>query len=199
MDRIEEVDLPRLSELMPRLMDSVDEGIERALELVRSLRTFSRLDEAEIKSIDLNDSLRSVVEFAGFLLKETDTELVASYGELPSVTCSPGQLNQAVLNILTNAVQASAPGGRVRLSTRIAGGEVLIVIADDGPGVPDELAERVFDPFFTTRPVGEGTGLGLSIAHAVVAAHGGSITLDRAAEGGAVFTIRLPLEQGAAP
>jgi signal transduction histidine kinase len=198
MDRIEEIDLPRLGERLPELMESVDDGLERAIRLVQSLRTFSRLDEAEIKTVDLNDSLRSVVEFAGFLLKENDIQFTAEYGELPPVTCFPGQLNQAVLNILTNAVMACAPGGKVRLSSAMSGDEVLITIVDDGPGVPDELAERICDPFFTTRPVGEGTGLGLSIAHTVVDAHGGRIALAAAPGGGASFTVHLPLEGRAA-
>jgi signal transduction histidine kinase len=199
MEKIEDVDLPRLGLRLPELLTSVDDGIDRSIRLVQGLRTFSRLDEAEVKTIDLNESLRSVVEFAGFLLKETDTECAATYGELPPVTCSPGQLNQAVMNILTNAIQASAPGGRVSLTTAVDGDEVLIAVADNGPGVPEELAERVFDPFFTTRPVGEGTGLGLSIAHTVVAAQGGRIALGHAPGGGAAFTIHLPFERGAAP
>ena len=199
MEKIEDVDLPRLGERVPELLESMDEGIDRSIRLVQGLRTFSRLDEAEVKTIDLNESLRSVVEFAGFLLKESDTELAASYGELPPVTCSPGQLNQAVMNILTNAIQASAPGGKVSLSTSVSGDEALIAIADNGPGVPEELASRIFDPFFTTRPVGEGTGLGLSIAHTVVTAQGGRIALKSAPGGGAAFTIHLPLERGAAP
>jgi two-component system NtrC family sensor kinase len=198
MEKIEDVDLPRLGARMPELLESVDEGIDRSIRLVQGLRTFSRLDEAEVKTVDLNESLRSVVEFAGFLLKENDTELTADYGELPPVSCSPGQLNQAVMNILTNAIQASAPGGRVSLTTIVDGDEVLIAIADNGPGVPEEFAERVFDPFFTTRPVGEGTGLGLSIAHTVVVAHMGRIALERAPGGGAAFTIHLPLERGVA-
>ena len=197
MDRIEEIDLPRLGERLPELMASVDDGLERAIRLVQGLRTFSRLDEADIKTVDLNDSLRSVVEFAGFLLTENDIELTADYGELPLVTCFPGQLNQAVLNILTNAVLACAPGGKVVLSTVLDGGEVLITIADNGPGVPEELAERIFEPFFTTRPVGEGTGLGLSIAHTVVDAHGGYIALAPVPGGGAAFTIHLPVDQEA--
>lgn len=199
MDKIESVDLTKLGERMPELLKSVEEGIDRATRLVSGLRTFSRLDEADVKTIDLNDSLHSVVEFTGFLANENDTKITTEYGELPPVTCSPGQLNQAVLNILTNAIQSSAPGGRVRLSSHLADGEVLISVADDGPGVPDELVDRIFDPFFTTREVGEGTGLGLSIAHSVVAAHGGSITVDQADGGGAVFTIRLPLAEGVAP
>ncbi len=197
MQRIQDVDLPRLGERLPRLLESVDEGLDRSVGLVKGLRTFSRLDEAEVKSIDLNESLRSVVEFAGFLMKENDTEFTASYGDLPAVVCAPGQLNQAVLNILTNAVQAAGPGGRVSLSTAVVGDEALIRVSDSGPGVPEELADRVFDPFFTTRPVGEGTGLGLSIAHTVVAEHGGRISLEDAPGGGAAFTIHLPLTEGA--
>ena len=196
MEKIEAIDLPRLGEKMPQLLASANEGVDRAISLVRGLRTFSRLDEAETKTVDLNESLRSVVEFLGFLIKETDTEFRAEYGALPPVTCSPGHLNQAVMNILTNAIQSSAPGGAVGLSTVADDAEVRILVSDDGPGVPEELAERIFDPFFTTRPVGEGTGLGLSIAHAVVAANGGTITLDRAAGGGAVFAIHLPRTSG---
>lgn len=197
MQRIQEVDLPRLAEKLPRLLESVDDGLDRSVGLVKGLRTFSRLDEAEVKTVDLNESLRSVVEFAGFLMKENDTEFSASYGDLPPVECSPGQLNQAVMNILTNAVQAAGLGGSVALSTAVAGDEAVIRVVDDGPGVPEELAARVFDPFFTTRPVGEGTGLGLSIAYTVITEHGGRITLDDAPGGGAVFTIHLPLGEGA--
>jgi signal transduction histidine kinase len=194
MERSLDVDLPRLGERLPRLLQSIDEGLERSIGLVKGLRTFSRLDEAEVKTVDLNESLRSVVEFAGFIVKEHETDFSASYGTLPPVTCAPAQLNQAVMNLLTNAVQAAGPGGRVGLATSLEGGEVRVAIVDDGPGVPEEIAARVFDPFFTTRPVGEGTGLGLSIAHAVVAEHGGRITLEDAPGGGAAFTIHLPQE-----
>jgi two-component system NtrC family sensor kinase len=100
------------------------------------------------------------------------------------------------MNILTNAIQSSSPGGKVSLATLADETEIRIVISDDGPGVPEGLADRIFDPFFTTRPVGEGTGLGLSIAHTVVTEHGGRITLDDAPGGGAVFTIHLPLTCG---
>jgi len=196
MEKIEAVDLVRLGEHLPGLVESADQGVERAAQLVDSLRRFSRLDEAEVKTIDLNHSLMSVVEFVGFLIKKNQIEFSATYGELPPVTCSPGNLNQAVLNILTNAIQASAPGGNVSLSTRRSGADVLIQVTDDGPGVPEEFIERIFDPFFTTRPIGEGTGLGLSIAHTVVAAHDGHITVEEAEGGGAVFTVHLPLGEG---
>jgi len=199
LTRLQEIDLPGLGERLPRLLAAVDDGVERASGLVAGLRTFSRLDEAEVKTVDLNESLRSVVEFTGFLMKENDIAFAADYGELPPVTCSPGQLNQAVMNVLVNAVQAAGPGGRVKMSTKSQGGEVLISVADDGPGVPAELRSRIFEPFYTTRAVGDGTGLGLSIAHAVVTGFGGSISVSDAPEGGALFTIRLPLESKDGP
>ena len=192
---IAEIDLPGLAERLPRLLDGIDDGIERAIALVAGLRTFSRLDEAEVKTVDLNESLRSVVEFLGLVLQENDSDFAAEYGDLPPVTCAPGQLNQAVMNVLLNAVQAAGTGGTVRLSTGLEGQEVVIGVVDNGPGVPAGLAERIFDPFFTTRPVGEGTGLGLSIAHGVIEAHGGSISVEDAPGGGASFTIRLPLDR----
>lgn len=194
MVKVEQIDLDHLTQRIPALVDSADQGIERATGLVSGLRTFSRLDEADVKVVDLNESMRSVVEFVGFLLAQTRTHLKVDFGDLPPVTCAPGDLNQAVLNILTNAIQASPEDGTVELATRLVGDEVLISVSDDGPGVPEDIAARIFDPFFTTRPVGDGTGLGLSIAHTVVAAHGGRIALDRGATRGAVFTIHLPLE-----
>ena len=195
LTRIQEIDLPRLSESVPRLLRSLGDGVDRAADLVARLRTFSRLDEADVKTVDLNESVRSVVEFAGMLMKENDTAFVADYGELPPVTCAAGQVNQAVLNILTNAIQAAGRAGEVRLRTEAQGGEVIITISDNGPGLPDGIAERIFEPFFTTKPVGQGTGLGLSIAYAVVAENGGSIDVESRPGEGATFAVRLPVER----
>lgn len=197
LDAVEAIDLPALSQHLPELVASTDAGIDRATGLVASLRTFSRLDEAETKTIDLNESLAAAMEFLAFQIKETDTQFDVDWGELPPVTCAPGHLNQAVFNLVTNAIQASSPGGHVVLSTRLVGHEVHIGISDDGPGVPEDIAERVFDPFFTTRPVGEGTGLGLSIANTIVAAHDGRITLQSPPDGGAIFTICIPADREA--
>lgn len=196
MDAAEDIDVVALESRLPAILRSIDEGVDRSTRLVASLRTFSRLDEADTKTVDLNESMRAVVEFIGFAVSENDTDLSVDLGVLPPVTCSPGQLNQAVLNVLTNAIQSSSPGGRVGLSTRRDGDEVLIVVTDDGPGVPAEIVDRIFDPFFTTRPVGEGTGLGLSIAHTIVQDHRGRIEVERSPKGGASFTIRLPLSEG---
>jgi two-component system NtrC family sensor kinase len=192
--KTQEIDLAHLSDSIPRLLRSLDDGVDRATELVRGLRTFSRLDEADVKTVDLNESIRSVVEFAGLLMKESDTNFVADYGEIPPITCAAGQVNQAVLNILTNAIQAAGRSGRVALRTEAVGNEVVISISDNGPGLADGVASRVFEPFFTTKPIGQGTGLGLSIAHTVVAEHGGTIEVHSSAGGGATFAVRLPKE-----
>ena len=192
--KIQSIDLPHLSESIPRLLRSLRDGVDRAADLVGRLRTFSRLDEAEVKTVDLNESVRSVVEFAGFNMKENDTEFVAEYGELPPVTLAAGQMNQAILNILTNAVQAAGRSGRVALRTETIGDEVIVTISDDGPGLAEGVAERIFEPFFTTKPVGQGTGLGLSIAYAVVAEGGGTIQVESVPGQGASFAVHLPVE-----
>jgi two-component system NtrC family sensor kinase len=194
LTKIQEIDLPRLSESVPRLLRSLGDGVDRAADLVARLRTFSRLDEADVKTVDLNESVRSVVGFAGILMKENDTAFVADYGELPPVMCAAGQVNQAVLNILTNAIQAAGHAGRVRLRTEAQGNDVIITISDNGPGLADGVAERIFEPFFTTKPVGQGTGLGLSIAYTVVAENGGTIDVESVPGKGATFAVRLPIE-----
>jgi two-component system NtrC family sensor kinase len=194
VDKTKEIDLSHLCESIPRLLRSLDDGVNRAADLVLRLRTFSRLDEADVKTVDLNESIRSVVEFAHFIMKENDTDFLAEYGELPPVTCAVGQANQAILNILTNAIQAAGKSGRVALTTEVAGDEVIITISDNGPGLAEGTAERIFEPFFTTKPIGQGTGLGLSIAYAVVAEHGGTIKVQSALGKGASFAIHLPVE-----
>jgi signal transduction histidine kinase len=195
MEQIEVTDLPRVGGQAPTLVNSIDEGVNRAVELVAELRTFSRLDEATVKTVDLNESLHSVVEFIGLQVKEAEASLSVDWGTVPPLTCQPGSLNQAVLNLLSNAIQANSPGGRVGLATLVEGDEALIRVTDDGPGVPDDIVQRIFDPFFTTRPVGQGTGLGLSIAHTLVSAQNGHISVGRSAICGAEFTIHLPLDR----
>jgi signal transduction histidine kinase len=121
-------------------------------------------------------------------------ELVSELSaDLPGVTCSPGKVNQVVLNLLTNAVQASPEGGRVTIRTRRRDAGVCIEVSDQGHGIPPEIRDRIFDPFFTTKPQGEGTGLGLSISHGIVADHGGRIEVDSEPGRGTTFTVCLPL------
>jgi signal transduction histidine kinase len=189
---VEEIDLPHLAESIPRLLEASAQGLERARIIVQDLRVFSRLDEAQVKEADLNEGLRTAVEFLGHLLRENRAACDVEYSPLPLLTCSPGELNQVFVNILQNAAQAGGTDGNVWLSTGVEGDTIVIRVRDDGPGMDEATRTHVFDPFFTTKPVGEGTGLGLSIAHTVVAAHGGIIEVQSEPGRGAVFAVRLP-------
>jgi two-component system, NtrC family, sensor kinase len=114
---------------------------------------------------------------------------------LPPVECIRSQIDQVFLNLLANAAQAiSGPGG-ITIESRAEDDLAVIVISDTGPGIPGDVIGRVFDPFFTTKPVGEGTGLGLSISYEIVKKHGGDIRVESPPEGGAVFTVRIPLSR----
>ena len=166
-------------------------GAERAAAIVRDLRSFSRLDEATRKAVDLHQGL----EVSLRLLEHRWRGRVAvhrDYGDLPPVECDPGQINQVFLNVLANACDAITATGNVWVTTRAEGEHVRVVIRDDGPGIPEELRARIFDPFFTTKDVGAGTGLGLSISHGIVTAHGGRIEVASTPGEGATFTIVLP-------
>ncbi|MBM4371062.1 MAG: two-component sensor histidine kinase, partial [Deltaproteobacteria bacterium] len=117
--------------------------------------------------------------------------------ELPPARGIRNKLQQVAVNLLQNAFQAVGDGGLVRLATRASGGFVDMVVSDDGPGIPAETRDRIFDPFFTTKPTGIGTGLGLSITYGIVQEHGGSIELQgHGRDGGATFTVHIPMEEG---
>ena len=168
-------------------------GIEQISELVANLRNFSRLDRSKIASFNVNESVNGAFLIARTLLRKIDVE--KTLGEIPSITCSPSQVNQVVLNLVTNAVQAmDKPMGRIVATTRTEdGGAIAIEIADNGKGIAPENLGRIFDPFFTTKEVGSGTGLGLSIAYKIVAQHGGRIDVRSEVGVGSTFTVILPI------
>ena len=168
-------------------------GADRTRSIVADLRSFSRLDEAELKPVRLEDGLGSTLNLLRPSLPpgvrvETDFALQVS------VPCYAGSLNQVFMNLLNNAVQAAGEEGRVRVETRSEPPWAVVRILDDGPGVPEELRQRVFDPFYTTKEVGAGTGLGLSISLGVVQRHGGELRCTDAPGGGACFELRIPLD-----
>src|SRR4051812_36557478 len=169
-------------------------GIEQISELVTNLRNFSRLDRSRVASYNVNESVRGTLLIARPLLRNLDVE--KRLGELPSITCSPSQVNQVLLNLITNAAQAmDKPVARITITTRRdAAGHVAIEVADNGRGITDDVMPRIFDPFFTTKDVGKGTGLGLSIAYKIVAAHGGRIDVRSVPGQGSTFSVILPME-----
>ncbi len=184
------------------IMDDLDSiiadchlGAERIRDVVKNLRLFSRLDEAEIKLVDLNEGIESTVRLLSMYYKAGSINLICDYGELPMINCYAAQLNQVWMNLLVNAAQAIGNGkGEVRVKTRCDGSTVSILVSDTGKGIEPEILTRVFDPFFTTKAVGEGTGLGLSISHSIIQQHGGTILVNSIPGGGTNFTITLPVD-----
>lgn len=184
----------RTREALAKLINRSREGTERVKKIVEDLRTFSRLDHAELSEVDLNHSIESTVGLMRPRLRDGIT-VERHYGNLPPVHCFSGQLNQVFMNLLVNACDAIDGEGVIRIDTERIESGVRLRIADNGPGIPEEIRNRIFDPFFTTKEVGKGTGLGLSISHGIIERHGGKISIESVEEGtGVVFVIELPLD-----
>jgi two-component system NtrC family sensor kinase len=166
-------------------------GLGRIQELVLNLRRFSRLDEGDFQTVNVPESIETVLALLGHKLG-TRIDVRRRYNAVPDLYCSPALLNQVVMNIVGNAADAIKGTGGIDIETESSETTYTIRISDTGPGIPPELRERIFEPFFTTKPVGSGTGLGLAIAYSVVQAHKGSITVSAGLAGGASFIITIP-------
>jgi signal transduction histidine kinase len=168
-------------------------GLERISDLVRRLRTFSRLDEGELKRVSVRESVESVLTILRHRLSDR-ISLVVELGEPDEIECYASLFNQATMNLLTNAIDALDGAGHVTLTTGARDGWFELVVSDDGPGIPEAIRERVLEPFFTTKPVGAGTGLGLSITHSIAQKHGGAVELCPRPGGGTLVSVRFPLQ-----
>jgi two-component system, NtrC family, sensor kinase len=182
---------PQWNRALDRLRE-MQTGLMRIQELVTKLRTFSRLDEGEQKQVSVRESVASLLTILEHRCDER-IEVVTSFSELDFVECYPSLLNQAVMNLVSNAIDAMAEGGRLTISTRAEGDSYSIVVEDTGCGIPEEIRDRVLEPFFTTKPVGQGTGLGLAIAYSIAKKHGGDLVLAPASGGGTSAIFRFPL------
>jgi signal transduction histidine kinase len=167
-------------------------GLDRIRDLVLRLRTFSRLDEGEQKIVSIKESVESVLTILEHRLRER-VSVVTDFGQPDQVMCYPSLINQALLNLVTNAADAIAEHGSVTLSTHAEGSDYVIRVADTGSGIPENIRDRVLEPFFTTKPVGEGTGLGLPITYSIAKKHGGDLELHAGPRGGTVAVLRFPL------
>ncbi|MFZ2540586.1 MAG: ATP-binding protein, partial [Gallionella sp.] len=168
-------------------------GTGQVAEIVGNLKNFSRLDRSRISSFNLNEGLESTLLLAKHLLKLVTVD--KRFGEIPAITCSPSQINQVFLNLITNAAQAMPDErGTIMLTTRIEGEGVAVDVADNGSGIPPEVLNKIFDPFFTTKEIGKGTGLGLSVSYKIVQQHGGRISVDSKVGVGTKFTVWFPLK-----
>jgi PAS domain S-box-containing protein len=174
------------------LTESTD-GLHRVKEIVQNLRSFARLDEADIKEADINDCLETTLRVVWNELKYK-AQVVKNLQPLPSIRCYPGQLNQVFVNLLVNAAQAIKERGIITIHTEATDSHIVICIADTGGGIAPENLNRLFTPFFTTKGIGKGTGLGLSISYGIVQKHNGTIDVSSKLGEGTEFTIRLPIE-----
>jgi PAS domain S-box-containing protein len=174
------------------LSDVTRQACARITDIVRTLRTFARLDEADVKAVDLHEGLESTLVLVAHLLK-SGIQVVRRYGECPRVECHPNQLNQVFMNLIVNACQAMGDTGTLTLTTHAAGDEVEVRIADTGIGIPADKLPRIFDPGFTTKGALVGTGLGLSIVYQIVEGHGGTIFVESALGKGTEFKLKLPV------
>ena len=208
-ERMDEIDLDFLSSDLQKLLDSMQSGADRIRTIVLGLRLFSRLDEADIKPVDLHEGLDSTLMLLQHRLESEDNrpniQILKEYGDLPRVTCHARRLNQVFLNLLNNAIDAieqkrketpifSHP--KIQIRTQAIGeNRVAIAIADNGKGIPEEERSQLFDPFHTTKPIGKGIGLGLSSSYQVIVRqHHGTLTCNSSPETGSEFVVEIPIQ-----
>jgi two-component system NtrC family sensor kinase len=189
----------QVSKMQARISDAYA-GATRVKDLVSKLRTFSRLDEGTVKTINIHESIESVLLFLRHKM-EGRIEVERNYGEVEMLTCLAGELNQVLMNIVANAIDAIDAGngpGRITIATGQQNGHFVIRVRDTGKGIPEEIRNRIFEPFFTTKPIGQGTGLGLAISYGIMKAHQGSMEFSTKAGEGTEFTLKIPVAMGSA-
>lgn len=209
---IENVEFEFIKEDLPNILSSMQTGSERIKEIVKSLRTFSRLDEADCKKIDIHEGIESTLMILQNRLKAkpqySEIEVIRNYGELPLVECYAGQLNQVFMNLLVNGIDVLEEQlyktvdnpfltPQITISTKILNSQrIAIYIADNGLGMTEEVRAKIFNPFYTTKPVGKGTGLGLAISYQVVVdRHHGELNCSSTPGEGTEFAIEIPVKQ----
>ncbi|MCJ8281599.1 MAG: ATP-binding protein [Rivularia sp. ALOHA_DT_140] len=208
-DEIERIDFDFLKKDIFKVHESIKVGTQRIRDIVLSLRNFSRLDEADLKKVDIHEGIDSTLMILQNRLKlkagYPEIMVIKEYNQLPAVECFPSQLNQALMNILTNAIDAletkfnhqnQALIPQISISTNLLDNNIVIRIADNGCGMTKEVYSKLFDPFFTTKPVEYGTGLGLSIAYKIIVSkHNGRLHCSSELDKGAEFTIEIPVNR----
>ncbi|WP_192346377.1 7TM diverse intracellular signaling domain-containing protein [Algoriphagus sp. Y33] len=196
----EDLELDYVLEEVEQLLKGMDDGAKRTVEIVKGLRLFSRVDEQDMKKVDLHDGLNSTLILLNSTMS-TKIRVVRDFEELPLVECLAGKINQVFMNIINNAVHAladhidSVVDPKIELRTRALKDLVTVEIMDNGPGMPEHVKQRIFEPFFTTKAVGKGTGLGLSIVYSIIESHKGTLEVISEEGQGTTFKITLPIYQ----
>ncbi|MFO0908088.1 MAG: ATP-binding protein, partial [Isosphaeraceae bacterium] len=190
----ERVDMTYTLDNIQGLLQRSRDGLTRIKQIVSHLRLFAHLDEGDVNEADLNNGIESTAAIIVGHARKKSIRLRMDLEPLPPVTCNAARINQVVMNLLTNAIDACNEGGEVVVHTTTEPGGVRVEVTDDGCGITPEAREKIFDPFFTTKPIGQGTGLGLSISYGIIKDHGGVIEVDSEPGAGTRFTIHLPLK-----
>ncbi|MEG4307093.1 PAS domain S-box protein [Microcoleus sp. D3_18a_C4] len=202
-EEIEVLELDFVLEDLPKMLSSMQVGATRIRDIVRSLRNFSRLDESDMKKVNIHEGIDSTLMILEHRLKvqpdRPAIQLVKEYGQLPLVECYAGLLNQVFMNIIANAIDVLQPPlenpGIIRIRTEVEGTLAVIRIADNGAGMTAQVKQRIFDPFYTTKPIGSGTGMGLAISHSIIVEkHKGEINCISAVGKGTEFTLKIPIK-----
>ncbi|WP_414549346.1 sensor histidine kinase [Anabaena sp. CCY 0017] len=198
-EKIAEIDLIFLTKDISSLLSSMKMGAERIRQIVLSLRNFSRLDEAAMKEVDIHEGIDNTLLILNHKINQ-EIVLIKNYGQLPLIRCYPAQLNQAFMNILSNAIdvlieQKNNQKKQIHIDTvQLNTDFIQVIIRDNGSGIPPEIQDKLFNPFFTTKPVGKGTGLGLSICYQIIDKHKGKIEVFSELGQGTEFMILLPIK-----
>lgn len=209
---LQKIDLNFIASDLQRLLVSMQTGVERISSIILALRIFSRLNESAIKAVDIHEGIDSTLLLLHDRLKEEgnrpEIQVIKNYGDLPLITCYPSQMNQVFINVLNNAIDAfemeseqaafPSPNPTIWITTELTNSETVIIrIKDNGVGIPEEVQSRLYDPFFTTKPVGKGRGLGLSMSYQIVVEkHKGKLTFHSSLGAGTEFAIAIPVYLG---
>ena len=197
--KLDDMDFQFIREDLPKIMNSMQVGSERIRQIILSLRNFSRLDEAEMKRVDLHEGIDNTLLILNSRLTQT-IKVIKQYGQIPLIECYPAQLNQVFMNIINNAideltVESGLAKRQILIQTQHVNSDyVEITIQDTGSGIPPDIKPKIFDPFFTTKPVGQGTGMGLAISYQIIEKHQGKIKVISELGQGSEFIVSLPIK-----
>ena len=187
-----ELDVQWLMEYLPELFEKSTEGLTRVREIVKNLRDFAHLDEAEIDNMNVVEALEATIQILGSDLRKKHLNVTTDFPNRPHIQCEPAKIKQVFYSILRNAIQASYDAGEIKVEAAENSENVIVEITDHGCGMDQVTRRRLFEPFFTTRSVGAGQGLGLSVAYGVIRQHGGKIEFETEHGKGSTFRLTLP-------
>ena len=192
----QQVNVGFLLEDLSRLVEQSLDGMDRVRRIAQNLKEFSHIDRAERMYFHINQGIEIALDIVWSELKYK-AEVIKELGELPEILCYPQQLNQVFMNLLVNAAQAMSERGKIWIRSFVEGDQIVVEIEDNGSGIPEEHLQKIFDPFFTSKPVGKGTGLGLSVSYGIVRKHNGKIEVKSAVGKGSKFRVLLPIGEAA--